>query len=120
MMQLTQPGDFAFEQMFVDSCIKGDRLILERLDLSGKAAAFSGSGWMTLPHRKINLVLTARGKRVVTAEPSILGSLTEDLSQAIIRMEVTGNVEDPKVTTRTLPLIKDALGLLGTKAAKSM
>ena len=119
-VQLTESGNFAFEQMYVDSCINGEKVILQRFDLSGKAVAFNGSGWMTLPQQKINLVLTARGKRLINAEPSILGSLTEDLGQAIVRVEVTGDVSDPQVTTRALPLIKDALGLLGTKAAKSM
>jgi hypothetical protein len=41
--------------------------------------------------------------------------LAEGLSQAVVRVEVTGNVHDPQVTTRTLPVIEDSLKILGTK-----
>ena len=32
-----------------------------------------------------------------------------------MRMEVTGNVYDPNVTTGALPVIRDTLQILGTK-----
>ena len=114
VLKLTEPKDFAFEQMLVDSYIKHNRLFLEQLDLSGKAIAFNGSGRIDLQSRNADLVLFARGRRLATAEPSILQSLTEGLGHAVVRMEVTGNVYDPQVTTTTLPVIKEAVGILGT------
>ncbi len=114
VLKLTEPKDFAFGQMLVDSYVKHNRLFLEQLDLSGKALAFNGSGWIDLQSRNADLVLFARGRRLATAEPSILQSLTEGLGHAVVRMEVTGNVYDPKVTTTTLPLVKEAVGILGT------
>jgi hypothetical protein len=114
-LKLTEPKDFAFEQMVVDSYIKGDKLLFEKFDLSGQAIAFSGSGWMDLAGDNVDLVLTARGKRLAAAEPSVVQSLAEGLSQAVVRVEVTGNVHDPQVTTRTLPVIEDSLKILGTK-----
>jgi hypothetical protein len=113
VLNLTEPKDFAFRQMLVDSYIKHDRLFLEQLDLSGKAIAFNGSGWIDLQSRNADLVLFARGRRLATAEPSILQSLTEGLGQGVVRMEVTGNVYDPKVTTTPLPVIKEAVKILG-------
>jgi hypothetical protein len=115
VLNLTEPKDFAFEQMVVDSYIKGDKLLFEKFDLSGQAIAFSGSGWMDLVSDNVDLVLTARGKRLAAAEPSVVQSLAEGLGQAVVRVEVTGNVHDPKVTTRTLPVIEDSLKILGTK-----
>ncbi|MBN1391939.1 MAG: hypothetical protein JW947_03950 [Sedimentisphaerales bacterium] len=109
MLKLTEPQDFAFEQMFVDSYIKQKKLFLEQIDLSGKALAFNGSGWINLQSRNADLVLFARGRRLATAEPSMLQSLTEGLGQAAIRMEVTGNVYDPKVATTALPVINEAI-----------
>ncbi len=115
VLKLSEPNDYAFEQMLVDSYIKRDRLFFEKIDLSGKSVAFNGSGWMELRSKEVDLRLTARGRRLATAEPSIWQSLTEGLGQGVVRMEVTGNFYAPEVTTRTLPVIEDTLGLLGTK-----
>jgi hypothetical protein len=114
VLKLTEPKDFAFRQMLVDSYIKHNRLFLEQLDLSGKALAFNGSGWIDLQSRNADLVLFARGRRLAAAEPSILQSLTEGLGHAVVRMEVTGNVYDPQVTTTILPVVKEAVKILGT------
>ncbi|MFQ6035204.1 MAG: hypothetical protein ACE5NM_05075 [Sedimentisphaerales bacterium] len=104
----------AFEQMIIDSYIKGDRLFFEKFDLSGETAAFYGSGLMDLQSGNVDLTLIARGERLATAEPSIIQSLTEGLGGAVVRIEVTGNVHNPKVETKTLPVIEDSLKILGT------
>lgn len=114
VLKLTEPQDFAFEKMFVDSYIKQNKLFLEKIDLSGKAIAFNGSGWINLQSRNTDLVLFARGRRLADAEPSVLQSLTEGLGQAAIRMEVTGNVNDPKVTTAALPVINEAIKIFAS------
>lgn len=114
VLKLTEPKDFAFEQMLVDSYIKHNRLFLKQLDLSGKALAFNGSGWIGLQNRDADLVLFARGRRLVSAEPSILQSLTEGLGHGVVRMDITGNVYEPKVITTTLPVIKEAVQILIT------
>ena len=118
VLKLTEPRDFVFEQMLIDSYIKRNRLFFEQFDLSGRSVAFNGSGWMDLGNQSLDLTLTARGRRLAGTEPSIWQSLTEGLGRAVVRMEVTGNVHDPVVKTRTLPVIKDTLGILGTRAAK--
>ncbi len=118
VLKLTEPKDFVFEQMLIDSYIKHNRLFFKQVDLSGRTVAFNGSGWMDLRDQSLDLTLTARGRRGAGAEPSVLQSLTEGLGSAIVRMEVTGNVHDPVITTRTLPVIKDTLDILGTRPAK--
>lgn len=115
VLQLTEPKDFAFDQMLVDSYIKHNRLFFREFDLCGDRVAFNGSGWMDLQSNNIDLTLTARGNRLATTEPSLLQSLTEVLGKAVVRIEVTGNVYDPQITTRTLPVIWDSLKILGTK-----
>jgi len=42
----------------------------------------------------------------------VLASFTEHLGQAIVRMEVTGSLYDPKVATKPLPLFEDSFRLL--------
>jgi len=117
VLQLTEPKDYAFNRMFFDSYIRHNGLYVKNLDLSGQSLAFYGSGWMDLQSRNVDLTLTARGKRLATDDPSVLQSLTEGLGRAVIRMEVTGNYNDPKVITKTLPVIERTLQILGTKPA---
>lgn len=107
--------DHAFDQMYVDSFIKRDSLVVRKLDLSGRRVAFTGSGSVNLQNRNVDLALTSRGRRPATDDPSILQSLTEGLGQAVVRMDVTGDLYDPKVTTKTLPLMEHALQIFGTK-----
>ena len=114
-LKLTESEQFAFDRMLVDSYIKNDRLFFRQVDLAGKDAAFTGSGWMDLQSRNVDLILFARGHhRLATAEPSVLQSLAESLGGAVVRMEITGNVYDPHVETKTFPVIKDSLRILGT------
>jgi hypothetical protein len=103
--------------MVVDSYIQGNGLFFEHLDLSGEALAFTGSGWMNLQNQNVDLVLFARGERLAAAEPSVFQSLTEGVSQALVQMELSGNYNDPKVTTTTLPVIRESLGIFGVKRA---
>lgn len=118
VLKLTEPMDFAFDQMLVDSYIKHDRLFFQKLDLSGQAIAFNGAGWMNLQDQNLDLVLTARGRRLATAQPSVLQSLGEGLGYAVVRMEVAGKLYDPDVTTRTLPVIAESLQILGTEPVR--
>jgi len=113
VLRFSGPTEFAFDQMFLDSYIKGDNLIIRKLDLAGKSAAFYGSGLMDLRTRKIDLGLIARGKRLVTADPSIIGSLAEGLGRAVVKIDVIGDFYDPQVITTPLPFIKGTLDILG-------
>ncbi|GAJ07108.1 unnamed protein product [marine sediment metagenome] len=115
VLNLTEPKDFAFDQMFFDSYIRRNDLLVKKLDLSGQAVAFYGPGRMDLKTRNVDLVLIARGRRLATDDPSVLQSLTEGLGRAVVRLEVTGNLYDPKVTRKTLPGIGETLQILGTK-----
>jgi len=115
VLKLTEPKHFAFDRMLVDSYIRNNTVFLEQLDLSGEAIAFNGSGLIDLQRQKLDLTLFARGRRLPTAEPSILQSLTEGLGLGIVRMDIIGDLYDPQVTTTALPVFKGPLGILGTK-----
>ncbi len=114
MLRLNEPTDYTFEHMLIDSYIRGDKLVISKLDLSGRHAALVGAGTMDLPTDEINLTLTERGLRPAAAEPSVFRSLTEGLGGAVMRIEVTGKADSPRVRTRTLPVIEDSLRILGT------
>ncbi len=113
VLRFTEPTEFAFDRMFVDSYIRHNDLLVRKLDLSGESVAFYGSGSMDLQKRDINLDLIARGQRLATADPSILESLAEGLGQAVVKIEVSGDFYDPQIITRPLPFIKGTLEILG-------
>ena len=69
---------------------------------------------MDMPTGQVALTLSARAGRLAAAQPAVLQSLTEGLGGAVVRMEVTGRVDDPQVETKTLPVIEDSLSILGT------
>ena len=119
VLRLTTPEDFAFDRMFVDSYIRHNDLYVRNLDLAGRAHAFSGSGQLDLRSLNIDLALTSRGRRLATEAPSIWQSLTEGLGQAVVRIEVVGDLHDPKITTETLPVIGDTLQVLGARPYKT-
>jgi len=114
VLQLNEPTAYTFDRMLVESCLKHNTLLIQKLDMSGKNVAFTGGGTMDMPSGEVNLTLTARGKRIATAKPTVLQSLAEGLGGAVVRMEVTGSIDDPHVETKALPLLEDSLRILGT------
>ncbi len=114
VLRLSEPTAYTFDRMLIDSYIRRDSLLIRTFDLSGRDAAFTGSGKMDLTNENLDLLLTARGRRIGTAEPSVLQSLTEGLGGAVVRMEVTGTAGAPHVETKALPLIEDSLKILGS------
>ncbi len=115
VVKRTESKDFAFDQIFIDSYIRRNDLLVKKLDLSGQAVAFYGSGLMDLKTRNVDLELTARGRRLATDDPSVWQSLTEGLGRAVIKMKVTGDLYDPDVQTEALPVIGETLRILGKK-----
>ncbi|MEK7993137.1 MAG: AsmA-like C-terminal region-containing protein, partial [Planctomycetota bacterium] len=83
VLKLTEPTDYAFDQMFVDSYIRQNSLLIKKLDLSGRSVAFYGSGQMDLQTQNVDLTLTARGQRLATDDPSLWQSLTEGLGRGV-------------------------------------
>ncbi len=117
-LQLSQPTEYAFDQMVVDGYLEGSRMRLALIDLSGEAVAFEGSGVMDLAQDQVAIQLTARGPRVPQKKPSFLQSLTEGIGQAVVRLDVSGDINDPKIETRALPVIQDSFLIFGSPKDK--
>lgn len=115
IINLSEQSDYFYDKMFVDSYLKGNKLLVRKIDLAGPITAYTGSGSMDIASHSIDLNLTARGKRSATEQPSVLQSLTEGLGQAVIRVDITGKFDNPIVTTKALPVIENTLNILGTK-----
>jgi hypothetical protein len=115
IINLSEQSDYVYNSLFVDSFIKGNKLVVRKVDLSGKSSAFYGSGLVDISGHNIDLSLIARGRRQATAEPSMIQSLTEGLGQAVVRVDITGKYDDPIIATRALPVIESTLNILGTR-----
>jgi len=111
VLRLHLPENFAFDRMVVDSFFKGDKLLIQEFDLSGRSLAFEGVGWVDFPTSQIHLTLTARGSRLAAAEPSVFQSFTENLGRAVVRVHVEGKLSSPEITTTTLPLLGDTVNI---------
>ncbi|MDD5459508.1 MAG: hypothetical protein PHF37_08970 [Phycisphaerae bacterium] len=114
-MQLSKSEDYVFERMLVDGYINTNKVYLEQFDLSGESIAFYGSGVLDIATKNIDLGLTARGKRLAGSNPSLFQSLTEGLGRAVVRLDVTGDMFDPEITTKTMPVLTEGIKMLGTK-----
>jgi len=114
VLQLNEPTDYTFDRMLIESYLKQDTLMIQKFDISGKNAAFVGSGTVDISSGDVNLTLLARGRRLATARPGVLESLAEGLGGAVVRMEVTGKMDALSIATKTLPLFEDSLKILGT------
>ncbi|MHC4518900.1 MAG: hypothetical protein ACYTAS_09955, partial [Planctomycetota bacterium] len=113
VLRLTEPTDYAFERMLVESYLRRNKLLISQFDMSGRNLAFTGAGTMSLLDGDLDLTLTARARHAAAAQLSIFQSLTEGLGGAVVRVEVTGNIDDPKVETQALPVVEDSLKVLG-------
>ena len=113
VLQLGKPQEIIFERILVDSYLKGNTLFLERCDIAGDIVALRGEGSVNLEKEEIDLHLKARGKRLATENPSAWVALTESIGGAAIRVDVQGNLYDPTITTKPLPLLEDSLHILG-------
>jgi len=113
-LSLTEPSDYTFENMVVNSYIRGDTLHIEQFDLAGESVAFKGSGTIYLPTEALDLLLIARGKqRLASSNPTPLESLTEGLFGTVMRVGVTGPLDDPEIKTH-MPMFEDPFKLLGS------
>jgi hypothetical protein len=103
----------AFDQIVVDSYIKDGYLFFNKFDLSGSEVAFNGKGKVNMKSKEIDIVLYARGLRPANSEPSIFESLIDMIGHAVIRVDISGTVDNPRIKTQTLPLFQNTLNILG-------
>ncbi|MFH1613700.1 MAG: AsmA-like C-terminal domain-containing protein [Planctomycetota bacterium] len=115
VMNFSLPKDFIFSDMTIEAYIKAEQMILSKVDIQGDAFALKGSGKMNLENKNIDIDFIAAAPRLLS-EPPALESIAEGISPALVKVKVEGNLYNPEVKTKTLPVIKDTLNLLGEKA----
>jgi len=85
--------------------------------MSGLSTALRGNGKVYLDKNEIDLDFVAFGEQV-KGEPSMLESLAKGLGGAMVKVEVHGNLDEPKITTTKLPVFQKPFELFGEKKKK--
>lgn len=104
VMQLRQPEEYVFNEMFVEAYLSGRRLSGERILFAGKNDVYQGQGTLDLADRTIQMELTAFGRRK-GQEPTLLTALAENLGAALAKVQITGTLDQPVVTKVGLPIL---------------
>lgn len=106
--------DLAFDNVKIQAVIKGKIVYISRLDLYGPTASLRGTGTYEPASDSINVDFvgySAAGKE----KPSFFDSLTAGWGAAFLKVQVTGTLENPKINVEPLPILKESLGIIGTK-----
>ncbi|MCH7595069.1 MAG: hypothetical protein IID35_00790 [Planctomycetes bacterium] len=108
VLDLSLPGDQAFEDAETAFFVVGDRVQLDDIVLRGGVLALVGSGTVRLPELALDLRLVN-----VTAEGYtrllIFTDVIEAVSKELVELRVTGPLSQPTVTPYPLPRISDEL-----------
>lgn len=108
-------GNFIFTDMVMDSYVKGRQLHIEQFSLYGPFFWLKGAGRLDLNTYDIDMTLTLYSFDS-DKEPTFIESLVAGLIPALLKIEVTGNYSDPKIKAVPLPILKDSLGVIGTRS----
>ena len=103
-----------FTDMVMDSYIRGRELYIEQFSLYGPFVWLKGAGKLDLNTHNIDLKLSLYSFDS-EKEPSFFESLTAGLSPALLKVEVAGNYSDPNIKIIPLPILRNPLGVIGTK-----
>lgn len=104
------PDSTAFNQIDAKFTLQGEHLTFQQLDLLGDAISLYGRGDASLD-RQVNLVFhTMVGRNNLVAP--VLKTLAGQASEQLLKLKVTGPVDDAEVTREALPLVSNVLGQL--------
>ncbi|MBI4578953.1 MAG: hypothetical protein HY718_04570 [Planctomycetes bacterium] len=86
--------DNAFHDALVDYMIDGDEVILDRIDLRGKALSMAGAGHVQVPGLGMHLVLLV-GSPLKLPEVAVLSELVEGVARELMEVHVEGTLDQP-------------------------
>ncbi|MBL7132745.1 MAG: hypothetical protein ISS78_01475 [Phycisphaerae bacterium] len=108
VIYLHLPGDSAFTEGNLEYRLQGNQLIFDEIFLSGPALSIVGSGTMDMKSSKLKLTFLT-GPPGAMPRMTGLESLLKDIAREIMEIRVTGTLEEPKMTTVSLPSLTDAI-----------
>ncbi|TWT33644.1 hypothetical protein KOR34_34770 [Posidoniimonas corsicana] len=97
----------AFNTVTTDFTMRGEHIQFQKLDLEGDAISLYGRGEASLD-RRLNLVFHTMVGRNGFAAP-VLRTLAGQASEQLLKIKVTGLMEEAVVTPETLPLVSNVI-----------
>jgi hypothetical protein len=105
---LTLPHETAFTEGAFLYHLRGDQLVLDEIHLLGSQVSLVGSGTMDMKTQKLKLTfLTSPGR--LPRLHGLVGEVLEGIAREIMEIRVTGTLKDPKMHTRTLRSLEEAV-----------
>ncbi|MBE0537269.1 MAG: hypothetical protein IH624_16520 [Phycisphaerae bacterium] len=111
-MQFTKPSDYLFSDMSVDAFLRGGRLMFQEVYMSGASNVLLGKGLVDLEQNAVDLEFRSYGS-VLTSDPSFFETLARGLGAAVVRVKVSGSLDEPGIVTTPLPVLSGPMELLG-------
>jgi hypothetical protein len=118
--KLQTPDQTGFEEGHATFRIRGDRVLVDKLDLLGSAVSLGGSGELDIEAKNVKLefytIWSQTLKRWLTTP---FGDPTAALSDKLFRIEATRtNGSDFKFTPRMVPVVTDPFRAIADRVRK--
>lgn len=110
-IQFREPTDYVFDRMEIETFLRGQTVLIDRIRISGRPFVFHGDGRFDLATNRIEMDLFALGG-AMGVEPILLDSLLRGLGAAFWKIEVRGDLREPEIRTISLPILQLPLELL--------
>ena len=104
----------SLDNISIQSVIKGREVQISRFDIYGPTASLRGTGTYQLGTNSINVNFTAYGA-AGKEEPGFIESLTAGFGPALLKVDITGRLEEPEIKVSPLPIINKSIEMIGTR-----
>ena len=113
-MQLRTPTEFVFNEIQIEATIQGLEVNVDNARLVGDPFVFRGTGKLYLADKQIAMDLVAFD-RFIGQEDTILDRLARGIGQALWKVEIRGDMSQPKIETVYFSVLKQPLNIFRKK-----
>ncbi len=113
-MQLRTPKEFIFNEISVEAIVQGPELVIESVRLVGDPMVFRGSGKLNLADNRIAMDMVAFD-RLMGQEDTIIDRLARGIGKALWKVEIRGDINQPKIETVYFSVLKQPLNIFRKK-----
>ena len=109
VIYLTVPGDSAFNRGVISYHLKGNKLFLREIHLSGQTISVLGSGTMDIKTGKLNLTFLTGQSGKLPRLQNVSDEILRALLKEIVEIRVTGTMKKPKMETINLRSVRELM-----------
>ena len=106
VIYLTVPGDSAFNRGVISYHLKGDKLFLQEIHLSGQTISVLGSGTLDMKTGKLDLTFLTGQSGKLPRLQNVTDEILRALLKEIVEIRVTGTLKNPKMETLNLRSVR--------------